>query len=103
MKLFSAATLEIRPLAENELQSTLEVYKQCEDFLTLGPVPFASMEMVQADRDHSKKENGVYCGIWNEDNKQIGVIDFIPEIFLPKIPYYFINFRAIIRNSFFYK
>lgn len=80
MKLFSAATFEIRPLADHELKSTLEVYKQCEDFLALGPVPFASMEMVQADIDHSKKENGVYCGIWNKDNKQIGVIDFIPEV-----------------------
>ena len=70
--------LAVRPIAENELESTLEVYRQCEDFLALGPTPSASMAMVVADIEHSSKDGGVYCGIWRGTN-QIGILDFIPE------------------------
>jgi ribosomal protein S18 acetylase RimI-like enzyme len=76
--LFSSDTFEIRPLDKNEIDSTLEVYRQCEDFLTLGPAHVASMNMVRNDIDHSIEANGIYCGIWNEQNEQIGVLDFIP-------------------------
>lgn len=74
--LFNADELEIRPVSEEEIGSTLEVYRQVEDFLSLGPVPTASLKMVLADMAHSKAEKGVYCGIWNRSGVQIGVLDF---------------------------
>jgi len=30
--------LEIRPVTQSNLEAVLEVYRQCEDFLSLGPV-----------------------------------------------------------------
>lgn len=75
---FISDTSVIRPLEENEIYSTLEVYRQCEDFLSLGPIHVASMSMVLNDINHSRENNGIYCGIWNEQNEQIGVLDFIP-------------------------
>lgn len=73
-----AGELTVRPIAEHQLECTLEVYEQCEDFLSLGPVPTASMAMVLADIEHSRRENGVYCGVWRGPTL-VGVLDFIPE------------------------
>jgi len=78
--LFSVNGMKIKPFETINLISTLEVYKQCEDFLSLGPVPYASMEMVQTDIDNSVNSKGIFCCIWNESEKQIGVLDFIPEV-----------------------
>ena len=39
-------SVEIRPITENDLEEVFEVYRQCEDFLALGPKPKASMAMV---------------------------------------------------------
>lgn len=69
----------IRPVREDETDAVLEVYKECEDFLALGPVSTASMAMVQADLDHSKEENGVYCGIYNEHGALMGIVDYVPK------------------------
>jgi ribosomal protein S18 acetylase RimI-like enzyme len=74
--LFHADGLEIRPISEDDLVSTLEVYKQVENFLSLGPIPTASMKMVIADIAHSREEKGIYCGIWNHSGNQIGILDF---------------------------
>lgn len=74
--LFNADELEIRPVSQDEIDSTLEVYRQVEDFLSLGPVPTASIKMVLADIAHSKREKGIYCGIWDRSGVQIGVLDF---------------------------
>jgi len=74
--LFKADELEIRPVSEEEIGSTIEVYRQVEDFLSLGPVATASMNMVVADIAHSRAEKGLYCGIWNRSGIQIGVLDF---------------------------
>ncbi|MEQ8226047.1 MAG: GNAT family N-acetyltransferase, partial [Candidatus Eremiobacterota bacterium] len=60
----------------SEIISVLEVYKNCEDFLSLGPVPYASMEMVLEDINHSQKEGGIFCGIYKEGH-MVGIIDFI--------------------------
>ena len=57
-------SLEIHPVAQDELDAVLEVYKQCEDFMALGPVPTASMGMVLKDFELSKAENAVFCGIY---------------------------------------
>ena len=77
--IFTAGALRIHPISESDLQSVFEVYKQCEDFLSLGPVSVASIEMVKEDIEHSKRGNGIFCGI-SDNNGMIGIIDFIPEI-----------------------
>ncbi len=77
-EILSVGDLTLRPIAPHELKSTLEVYRQCEDFLSLGPVPKASMAMVMADIEHSSQARGIYCGIWR-DCTQVGVLDFTPE------------------------
>lgn len=68
---------EIRPIMQDELDAVLEVYRQCEDFLALGPVATASMEMVLKDIELSKEEGGSFCGIYTDTGKMIGVVDYI--------------------------
>lgn len=70
-------SLKIRPVTLNELEAVLQMYKQCEDFLSLGPVPIASMEMVLKDMELSQETGGHFCGIYSPDGVMIGVIDFI--------------------------
>lgn len=70
---------EIRPIAQGELDAVLEVYRQCEDFLALGPVPTASMEMVLKDIEISQAENGVFCGIYTANGEMAGIIDYVPS------------------------
>lgn len=76
-----AYSLEIRRIDEQDLESVLEVYRQCEDFLALGPVPVSSLEMVQKDIEISREQGGVFCGIYNIDARMIGVIDYVPNNF----------------------
>ena len=72
--------LEIRPVTEDDLHAVLEVYRNCEDFLALGPVTSASMEMVLKDIQLSKEEGGIFCGIFDTaDGKIIGVVDYVPN------------------------
>jgi len=73
--------LEIRPISDNDIQSIFEVYQACEDFLSLGPEPKASLKMVKADLDISREENGIFCGIFDKENKMIGIIDFVPKLY----------------------
>ena len=72
-------SLEIRPIAQDDLGAVLDVYKQCEDFLALGPVPTASMDMVLKDIELSKAEGGIFCGIFTAGGRMIGVIDYVPR------------------------
>ena len=72
-------SLEIRPVTQENLDAVLEVYQQCEDFLALGPVATASMEMVLKDLKISKDINGIFCGIHTPDGTMIGVIDYVPR------------------------
>ena len=74
-------SLEIRPIHQDELDTVLEVYRQCEDFLELGPVSTASMEMVRKDIEISQEQGGVFCGIYTADRKMIGIIDYVPNNF----------------------
>lgn len=63
-----------------ELAQILEVYRQCEDFLALGPVAQASSAMVEADLAHSREEGGIYCGVFDpKSNHMLGIIDFVPS------------------------
>jgi ribosomal protein S18 acetylase RimI-like enzyme len=72
-------TIEIHPIAQDDLDAALDVYRQCEDFLALGPVPTASMEMVLKDIEISKAEGGIFCGIYTANREMIGVIDYVPS------------------------
>lgn len=74
-----AYSLEIRPIVPDELDSILHVYEQCEDFLALGPVSTASMDMVLKDLEISKAEGGIFCGIYGTGGHMIGVIDYVPS------------------------
>jgi ribosomal protein S18 acetylase RimI-like enzyme len=71
--------LEIRSITQDDLDAVFAVYRECEDFLALGPVPTASMEMVQKDIEISQREGGVFCGIYTADGKVIGVVDYVPS------------------------
>jgi len=71
----------IRPIREDaDLPAILEVYRQCEDFLALGPVAKASQAMVQADLKLSKDMNGVFCGIFDrQTGEMLGIVDFVSQ------------------------
>jgi ribosomal protein S18 acetylase RimI-like enzyme len=71
--------LEIRPVTPDTLQAVLEVYRGCEDFLALGPVATASMEMVLSDLELSKSIGATFCGIHIPDGTMIGVLDYVPS------------------------
>ncbi len=73
---------DIHPISSNELDDVLRVYQQCEDFLALGPVSTASMEMVRTDLEISRKEGGIFCGIYKADGEMIGIIDYVPSFYL---------------------
>jgi GNAT superfamily N-acetyltransferase len=68
----------VRPVEPAEVGEVLAVYRQCEDFLALGPQPCASIEMVQADLHLSAGQGGVFCGIFDLSGAMIGVVDVIP-------------------------
>jgi ribosomal protein S18 acetylase RimI-like enzyme len=70
-------TLEIRPVRPEELKAVLQVYRQCEDFLALGPVATASIEMVLSDLEISKGNGGIFYGIYTADASMIGVLDTV--------------------------
>jgi ribosomal protein S18 acetylase RimI-like enzyme len=73
---------EIRPITRNDLDEVLQVYQRCEDFLALGPVATASMEMVMKDIELSQAEGGIFCGIYTADRNMIGVVDYVPKNYL---------------------
>ena len=77
--LFYVKDCTIKEFEEGDLQSTLRVYEQVEDFLALGPVPKASMRMVLADLKHSTESGGRFCLIIDSKGNKIGVLDFVPE------------------------
>jgi len=65
------------PVNAEDLRSILDVYRQCEDFLALGPCPIASLDMVRADLELSKKEGGQFCVIQGQDGSIPGIVDFV--------------------------
>ena len=69
--------MRITPLADADLPAVLEVYRQCEDFLALGPQPRASAAMVAADLAHSRAAGGEFCGLWDESGRLVGVLDLL--------------------------
>jgi ribosomal protein S18 acetylase RimI-like enzyme len=80
------------------LAAALEVYRQCEDFLALGPQPHASMEMVLADLELSHKGGGIFYGIYlNPSFVMIGVADYIPSGFEGNRQHAFIELLMIAK------
>ncbi len=79
--IIQADTFMIRPVREAEMATILEVYCQCEDFLSLTPKPSASMEMVKDDLALSQQNNGVFCGIYNAAGLMMGIVDVVPKGF----------------------
>lgn len=67
----------IRPVRPNEYGAVLDVYRQCEDFLALGPEPCASPQMVEADLRHSREDGGIFCGIFDPTGQMVGVVDVV--------------------------
>ncbi len=73
--------IQIRPVSIDEAGLILEVYHECEDFLALGPVAHASLEMVAADLALSNEQGGIFCGIFLPSRVMVGVVDYIPDNF----------------------
>lgn len=75
---FEGEHFTICPVDETrEALDILEVYRQCEDFLALGPVVVASPEMVQADLRLSQEEGCTFCGIYDcVTGEMMGIVDF---------------------------
>jgi len=83
----------IRPILDADLDAVLELYRQSEDFLALGPAAHASPEMVAGDRALSQQQGGVFCGIYKCDllsqagpgtiNRTLiflmGILDYAPD------------------------
>lgn len=70
-------SFEVRTITQDDLDSVLDLYRQCEDFLALGPERTASMAMVLKDIEISQSEGGVFCGVYAVDGRMIGVVDFV--------------------------
>ena len=77
---FTGAGFSIGPVGEEHAEAILAVYRQCEDFLALGPVATASLEMVREDLRHSREMGGQFCGIYL-GGELAGVVDFVPDGF----------------------
>jgi ribosomal protein S18 acetylase RimI-like enzyme len=78
MIFFQTDELSITAVGNDDTRQILEVYRQSEDFLSLGPVPRASVKMVKDDLERSRNEKGQYCGIRDSHDHLIGIIDFLP-------------------------
>jgi ribosomal protein S18 acetylase RimI-like enzyme len=81
LKMTIGSLFIIRPVQPEDLEQVLEVYRQCEDFLALGPTPRASVEMVLGDLKISQEAGGIFCGIYKDSQDMIGVLDYIPQNF----------------------
>jgi ribosomal protein S18 acetylase RimI-like enzyme len=69
----------LRPAGEAEMDALLALYRQCEDFLALGPVAHASAEMIRGDLAASASAGGVFCGIFDVTDAMLGVADFATQ------------------------
>ena len=84
-------------ISPDNLLPVLEVYRQCEDFLGLGPDPQASLEMVQRDIAGSQQQGGSYCGIYDPSGRLMGVLDYIPAGFESDPTHAFLELLMIAR------
>lgn len=71
--------IEFVKVEETNIDYVFQVYKECEDFLSLGPDSRASLEMVYKDIEYSKESKGIFNLIKNENGLIIGIIDYVPN------------------------
>ncbi len=93
--IYTIGIMLIRPITDAHLPALLQVYQQCEDFLSLGPTPVASLEMIAADRALSVSQNGQFCGLFDESGCLLGVVDFVPGNFNHQSDHAFIELLMI--------
>ncbi|NLX10867.1 MAG: GNAT family N-acetyltransferase [Chloroflexi bacterium] len=67
----------LRPMTDDDLPALLDVYRQCEDFLALGPNPHASRAMIEDDWRLSREQHGDFNVILAPDGRMIGVLDVV--------------------------
>lgn len=89
--------ITIQKVDRKDIDSVYNVYKNCEDFLSLGPVPTASKQMILDDFKISEDEGGIYCGIFFQ-GKMIGVIDFVLSGFEGNPCYSYLSLLMISEN-----
>ena len=91
----------LRPVERSDpgvLAAVLEVYRQCEDFLAIGPQPHASLEMVLADLQLSQDLGSLFCGITlPPSNAMAGVVDYLPAGFEGNPQHAFLELLMIAR------
>ena len=91
----------LRPIDRRDpavLAALLEVYRQCEDFLALGPQAQATLKMVLADLDAAQAAGRLYCGIYTGPSDElIGVVDCLPSGFEGEPQHAFLELLMIAR------
>jgi ribosomal protein S18 acetylase RimI-like enzyme len=70
--------LKIIPISDDQIDLILEIYQNCEDFLALGPVAKASKDMVLADMAHAREIGSIYCGLYTDQDRLIGIVEYLP-------------------------
>jgi GNAT superfamily N-acetyltransferase len=88
------SSLELHSITPDDEDSVLDVYRQCEDFLALGPEPKASLDMVLKDIETTRNEGGVFRGIFSA-GRMIGVVSYIPRDFEGKPDVAFLSLLMI--------
>jgi ribosomal protein S18 acetylase RimI-like enzyme len=71
----------LRIVTPEDHAAVLDVYRQCEDFLALGPNPTASAEMVAGDLALSQRQGGMFYGVLDPAGQMIGVVDVVPRLY----------------------
>jgi ribosomal protein S18 acetylase RimI-like enzyme len=94
--LLNGDSFQIRAISDQDLTDVLEVYRQCEDFLALGPEPIASTQMVAKDIEYSRQHGGIFCGIYDAHRTMLGVVDVVPESFANNPGLAFIKLLLIV-------
>ena len=89
----SSVTLKI--VTESDGAGILDVYRECEDFLSLGPVSEASPKMVLDDLHESREIGGQFHGIFDPEDRMLGVVDYVTSGFRGKPHIAFINLLMI--------
>jgi ribosomal protein S18 acetylase RimI-like enzyme len=69
-------SLHTRKVGREDANTILEVYRQCEDFLVLGPRSKASLDMVLDDIAETESAGGVFNGIF-AGRTMIGVFSYV--------------------------
>ncbi len=87
---------KVRLAGEQQLTEILAVYRECEDFLALGPVAQASTDMVRQDLRLSHDQGGLFCGIYAPGGgPMMGVLDFVPHDYAGEPTFAFIELLMI--------